>query len=265
MSNPFTGQWQQTGTGAPVLCLSGFASSNWMLRAVLEPLCQHGTFILPDNRGMGRSPPAQAAYQLDDLANDALQLMDDLGHKRFTVIGLSMGGFIAQLLALAAPQRVTGLVLLCTSSAGPLFKPLMPLMSRQQVADIYHLPPQERIRAALDPSICPLLSHRYPQVYEEIFQQRLAHPENIQQIMRQYDAVADFLNRCLDLTVLNCPTLVLAGEQDRLVPLANSQLLAQQIPQAQLTVIPDTDHLFFLEQRAVVGQHIVDFLEKKSN
>ncbi len=260
MPTPFSGHWIQTGTGGPTLGLSGFASANWMLHDLLAPLGNPGCFVLPDNRGMGRSPPASGGYALADLATDGLQLMDDLGHDRFAVIGLSMGGFVAQLLTLAAPQRVRRLVLMCTSSAGALFKPFFPLMPRQQVADIYRLPPEERIRAALSPTLCPLLSTRYPQVYEEVFRQRLAHPEEVAQVLLQYDAVADFLTTPLNLSAITCPTLVLAGEQDCLVPLANAQLLVQQIPNARLVIIPDTDHLFFLEKRAEVGQEITRFL-----
>ncbi|MEO5362381.1 MAG: alpha/beta hydrolase [Magnetococcus sp. DMHC-8] len=260
MRKPFTGHWQQTGTGIPVLGLSGFASGHWMLHDLLAPLGNQGCFILPDNRGMGLSPPASAPYSLADLADDGLQLVDELGHDRFAVIGLSMGGFVAQRLALAAPRRVRRLVLLCTASAGELFRPHFPLLTRQQVAEIYRLPPEERIRAALSPAFCPLLAERYPRVYEAVFRQRLAHPEQVDQVLYQYDAVAQFLASDIPLSAITCPTLVLAGDQDRLVPRINAELLAQQLPNAQLAIVPDTDHLFFLEKREEVSQMIARFL-----
>ncbi|MBF0584598.1 MAG: alpha/beta hydrolase [Magnetococcales bacterium] len=253
--------WEQTGSGPPVLCLSGFASSNWMLLELLEPLRDRGCFILPDNRGMGRSPPARAAYSLADLAMDGLQLMDRLGHEQFAVIGLSMGGFVAQLLTLAAPRRVERLVLLCTSSAGAAFKPLFPILPRQQVAELYHLPPAERIQAALSPALCPLLSRLYPALHEAIRQKRLANLEDPGQVMLQYDAVAAFLEQPLPLADIRCPTLLLAGEQDWVVPVANGEQLARSIPNARLTIVPDTDHLFFLEKREEVGAMIARLLD----
>ncbi|MEO5348792.1 MAG: alpha/beta hydrolase [Magnetococcus sp. YQC-3] len=259
---PFAGYWEEVGEGEPVLCLSGFASALWMLRDLLEPLQNQGRFILPDNRGMGRSPPASAPYRLADLANDALQLLDALQQPTFSVIGLSMGGFVAQWLALAAPERVKRLVLLCTASSGPAFKPLFPLAPRQQVAEIYRLPDRERITAALSPALFPLLASRYPEVYAHAFRQRMAHLEAAEQVLLQYDAVADFLESPLDLGRISCPTLVLAGEEDRLVPLANGQRLAQSIPHARLIVIPDTDHLFFLEKQAEVAAIIARFLRQ---
>ncbi|MBF0460422.1 MAG: alpha/beta hydrolase [Magnetococcales bacterium] len=265
MSTPFAGHWEQLGTGTPILCISGFASSNWMLHDLLAPLRNQGCFILPDNRGMGRSPLAPTGYRLQDLAADYLQLMDDLGHEQFAIIGLSMGGFVAQLLTQAAPHRVKRLVLLCTSSAGESFKALFPIMPRQQVADLYHLPPEARIRAALSLPICPLLSVRYPEVYEEVVRKRLVHQENVEQVLLQYDAVLAFLDSHLDLAAIACPTLVLAGDQDLMVPLANAHLLAERIPNAQLTVIPDTDHLFFLEKQAEVSHHIAQFLARDQN
>lgn len=252
--------WQQTGTGLPVLCLSGFASSHWMLYDLLEPLRNQGCFILPDNRGMGQAPPAQTGYVLEELAADALQLMDRLGHQQFAVLGLSMGGFIAQLLTLAVPQRVRQLVLLCTSSAGAAFKPLFPILPRQQVAELYKMPPAERIRAALSPTLCPVLTSHYPALYETILQKRLANLEDPTQVLLQYDAVAAFLEQSLPLAEIHCPTLVLAGADDCMVPVANAHLLAQQIPNAKLTILPDTDHLFFLEKRAEVAAHIGNFL-----
>lgn len=259
-NSPPTQHWKQTGTGLPVLCLSGFASSHWMLYDLLEPLRNQGCFILPDNRGMGLAPPAQTPYRLEDLAADALQLMDQLGHPTFAVIGLSMGGFIAQQLTLAAPQRVTRLVLLCTSSAGAAFKPLFPMLSRQQVTELYRMPPTERIRAALSPALCPVLASRYPALYETLFQKRLANLEDPAQVLLQYDAVVAFLEQSLPLAEISCPTLVLAGAEDCVVPVANAHRLAQQIPHAKLAVLPDTDHLFFFEKQAEVGRLIGDFL-----
>jgi 3-oxoadipate enol-lactonase len=245
--------WDELGSsGAAVLCLSGFASGNWMFHRWLAPLQDTYRFILPENRGMGQAPAATAPYDLDDLATDALRLMDDLGIARFTIIGLSMGGFIAQRVLAQAAQRVTGLVLLCSSSGGEEFRPFFPLMSREQLEALYRLDPETRIRAALAPPICPVLQQHYPEVFAEVLQQRLRHPERLEQVLLQYDAVAEFLRHPQALQQVRCPTLILAADQDLLVPLANAELLAKKIPNAQLQVIADTDHLFFLEQAATV-------------
>ncbi|WP_130472706.1 alpha/beta fold hydrolase [Candidatus Magnetaquicoccus inordinatus] len=256
--------WDQMGdAGEAVLCLSGFASSNWLFRLWLQDIQGSFRFLLPENRGMGRAAPATAPYLLDDLAKDAVRLLDHLALAQVTVIGLSMGGFVAQRLFALAPERVKRMVLLCTSSGGEEFQPLLPLMSREQVTSLYQLDAETRIHAALSPQICPLLQEHYPQLFAEVFRQRLIHQENLQQILFQYDAVAKFLRQRQPLEQINCPVLILAGEQDLLVPLANAQLLAKKIAHSQLAVIPDSDHLFFLEQAEMVNRVLLDWLLRR--
>ncbi|MBF0212941.1 MAG: alpha/beta hydrolase [Magnetococcales bacterium] len=261
MPDPFEVHWDVLGDGAPVLAISGFASGNWMFERLLEPLKERFRFILPDNRGMGRSPPAQTPYSLDELVDDLIRLMEQLNHPTFAVIGLSMGGFIAQRLALRHPERVAGLVLMCTSSNGEAFKPLFPMMSREQVAFIYHLRREDRVRAALSDPFCPRLTSRYPEVYDYVLQQRIAAEPEADQVLLQYDAVAGFFAaEPVPLAQLTMPALILSGEQDPIVPQANARLLAEQLPRAELEIIPDTDHLFFLEQAERVSSRIGDFL-----
>ncbi|MBF0185227.1 MAG: alpha/beta hydrolase [Magnetococcales bacterium] len=266
MGRPRLPVWDEFGRGEEViLCLSGFASANWMFRSWLEPLHDSYRFLLPENRGMGRSPPATTPYTIDDLAQDALHLLDHLAIDRCSVIGLSMGGFIAQRLVNIAPQRVNSLVMLCTSSGGEKFQPLFPLMTREQIEAIYRLDAETRIRAALSPQICPVLQERYPTVFAEVLRQRLQHQEERDQVLLQYDAVADFLRLPQPLAEIHCPTLLLSADQDLLVPVANAQLLAQSIPQAELQVIAETDHLFFLEKAATVCHLIGNWLAEKGD
>ncbi|MBF0611703.1 MAG: alpha/beta hydrolase [Magnetococcales bacterium] len=260
MSKKFFGHWDEVGEGFPVVCIAGFASSNWIFRRLIEPLAGKYHFILPDNRGMGASPPAKAPYGLGDLADDVSNLMADLGHARYGVIGLSMGGFVAQLLALRQPQRVASIVLMCTSSGGKGFQEIFPMLSREQVAAIYQLTARQRIEAALAPQFCPMLTSRYPATYTYVLQQRLAHEENSQQVMMQYDAVAEFMKQSLPLSTLTTPTLIMAGDHDFVVPLVNAQRLASAIPQAILQVFPQTDHLFFLEESEKVTESMGRFL-----
>ena len=243
-----------------MLCLAGFGNSNWVFERLAVPLGERFHLVMPDNRGMGKSPPAPAPYRLDDLASDALDLMDDLGQDRFAVVGLSMGGFVGQLLALKAPERVSALVLMCTTSGGPEFKKLFPSMTEEQVRAIYGMEPLARVQAALAPEICPLLRKRYPEVYEYVVGVRSRMPEDPAQVMLQFFAVSDFMERALPLEDLRCPALVLTGEHDPLVPLGNAELLRKRIKNAGLAVIEDTDHLFFLEKRDEVAGIIHGFL-----
>ncbi len=260
MTKKFQGHFDLVGQGPPVLCIPGFGSANWVFQRLIAPLQSSFQFVLPDNRGMGKSPPASQPYQLDDLADDALRLMDDLGHERFAVIGLSMGGFVAQLLALQAPERLGALALLCTTSGGKDFKQLFPSMTEEQVRAIYGMDPLARAQAALAPEICPHLQIRYPDVHHYLIGERGHRPEDAAQVMFQFMAVTGFMERTLDLESIQCPTLILSGDSDLLVPLVNAELLQKKIRDSRLAVIEETDHLFFLEKRDEVAAIMKSFL-----
>ncbi|MBF0174971.1 MAG: alpha/beta hydrolase [Magnetococcales bacterium] len=256
----FKGHYDLMGVGEPVLCLSGFASGNWIFSRLIEPMSDRFQFILPDNRGMGRSPKVDQGYTLDDLADDALALMDDLKIERFAVIGLSMGGFIAQLLALKAPERVRAMVLMCTTSGGPVYRQTFPSLTEQQVRAIYALEPLARVTAALSETLCPLLKTRYPEVYQEVVDQRVADPTDPEQVMHQFFAVEAFMKDPLPLDRIVCPVLILTADQDRLVPLANALRLAQDLPHARVVTVTEADHLFFLEKIPETSATITHFL-----
>ncbi len=244
----FNGHYDVVGEGEPVLCIPGFASGNWVFSRLLEPLVDRFRFILPDNRGMGRSPASTQGYCLEDLAADALNLMNDLGYERFRVIGLSMGGFIAQLLALEAPERVSSLVLMCSTSGGPEYRQSFPSLTEEQVRAIYALDPLERVQAALGEALCPVLQSHYPDVYQYVVEKRVADPADPEQVMQQFFAVQRFMDQPLPLLRITCPVLVLTADQDRLVPRANAERLLRDLPNARLVELTGVDHLFFLEK-----------------
>lgn len=165
----FGGHYDVVGEGLPVLCLAGFGCSNWIFDYMAQALSAHVQMIMPDNRGMGRSPHADEPYTLDDLAADALGLMDDLGIQRFAVLGISMGGFVAQSLCLQAPQRVRGLMLLCATGPGDAFVPL-PQISNEMLAESYTQPVVEMIRHNTEITTSPNFERRDPEMFMRILQ-----------------------------------------------------------------------------------------------
>ncbi|MBF0381218.1 MAG: alpha/beta hydrolase [Magnetococcales bacterium] len=259
MANKFKGHFDCVGDGPAIICIPGFGNSNWVFSKLAEPLSKRFTVIMPDNRGMGRSPREFKPYQLQDLAEDCLNLLDDLGHENFCVIGLSMGGFVAQLLTLQAPKRVKSLALLCSTSSGEDFRKIFPSLSEEQVKAIYSLNAEQRIKAALSQTICPLLTTHYPEAYNYILEQRLKEQEDPAQVMLQFHAVNTFLINSIPIETITCPTLVMTGDTDHLVPIQNAELLVKMIPNSTLSVITNTDHLFFLEKDAEVAKKLSNF------
>ncbi|MBF0193436.1 MAG: alpha/beta hydrolase [Magnetococcales bacterium] len=262
MATKFNGHFDLVGKGHPILCIPGFGNSNWVFNKLADRLQQHFTLVLPDNRGMGKSPPAFQPYLLQDLTQDCLNLMDDLGYENFSVIGLSMGGFVAQLLSLQASKRVKSLALLCATSSGEEFNKIFPSLSEEQVKGIYCLDAEQRIKAALSQAICPLLATQYPDAYQYVLEQRIKDQENPAQVMLQFYAVNKFLPNRISLENIICPTLVMTGDTDPLVPMPNAELLVKKIPKANLSVISDTDHLFFLEKEAEVAVKLSKFFSQ---
>lgn len=250
--------YEQHGQGPAVLCLAGFGCSNWIFDAIAQALGLRFTLVMPDHRGMGRSAPAKAPYSLQDLAGDALALMDKLGYHSFHVIGISMGTFVAQALCLAEPEHVKGLVLMCGTSAGPGFIP-PPCLSENVLARAYQFP-EQMVRQSLDMTTHPRFKRDNPTTYQELLRIKLQHLAKLDQLIWQSHAVARFLEGSYPLERLDMPTLVLSGDADRLVDPRNSQLLAQRIPNARLELFKETDHLFFLEEPAQVCLAIERFL-----
>jgi pimeloyl-ACP methyl ester carboxylesterase len=256
----FSGHFAEQGKGPAVLCLSGFGSSNWLFHEMALDLADSFRFIMPDNRGMGRSAPALGRYEIEDLADDALALAEDLGLERFAVLGISMGGFIAQSMALRCDKRLAGLVLLCTMGPGPEFLPPSPLKA-DQVRAFYALHGRAQAEASLALTTHPGLRERDPHRYDRLLRLREANLAELDQVLLQLQAVERFLKRPHELSRIHCPTLIMAGEGDRFVPPDNATRLAERIPHAQRVMVPDSDHLFFLERPELVHRPIRRFLE----
>lgn len=257
----FRGHYDITGSGPVVLCLAGFGCDNWIFQDMAELLKDHFSLVMPDNRGMGKSPAAQTAYAIEDLANDALDLMEDLGHERFHVIGISMGGFIAQALCLKAPEKVDRLVLMCTTSGGDDFVPL-PEMTKDQLITAYQMEASRVVKLNTELTIHPSLKHRSPETYEHILRKKLEHRAGLDQVLLQREAATTFLTQTQPLDQITPQTLVLSGDADTYVDPKNCAILASKLPHAETRLIEDTNHLFFLEKTEEVSAQIRHFLEK---
>lgn len=250
----------QRGQGIPVLCLAGFGCSHWIFEELAEMLADVARMVMPDPRGMGRSPYAETPFTVDDMAADALAVMDRLGYERFALMGISMGGFVAEKIALKVPQRVQGAMLLCTSGPGPEFVPV-PELDEAMLRSWYELPTETVVRANTDATVHPDLKDRDPGRYQAILHAKRNHRADLEQVLFQQQAVSAFLEKPLALTEITCPSLIMTGANDRLVDPDNSRRLGRLLPSARVVEIPKTDHLFFLEKPTAVCAEIRAFLE----
>ena len=236
-------------SGPPVLLISGTGGDLRQEPSILEsPLAAAFDLLAYDQRGLGRSDKPDAPYTMADYGRDAAGLLDAVGWDRCAVLGISFGGMVAQELALLVPDRVTRLVLCCTSSGGAGG-------SSYPLHELEGLPPEERLARSLG-----LMDSRWDASWQaanpaivDLMRARTAvggarDSEATAAARRQLEARAahDTYARLAQLTM---PALVCAGRFDGIAPLANAEALAEQIPGANLQVF-DGGHAFLFQDRA---------------
>jgi pimeloyl-ACP methyl ester carboxylesterase len=230
------------GSGPPVLCIMGLGGrgTDWN-PAFLAAMTPHHEMIRFDNRGTGASDRPEETYSLDVMADEALGVLDAVGRERTHVVGTSMGGMIAQLVALRHPSRVAGLVLIATHAGGPSVTPPTPAAMNALVGDRSH-PPEMIVREAMTTITAPGFAARHPEAIDALVANAVRQPTPPASFARQMQAIiaSDRTSRLADI---RAPTLVVHGTDDPLVPHANGERLARHIPGARLVTLPDCGHM----------------------
>ena len=215
-----------------------------------------------DNRGTGLSAKPPGPYSIEQLADDAASVLDARGLERADVYGHSMGGFIALTLALRRPELVRSLVLVGTGPGGPDHEPLPP-----ETLDVWFsvvgLPPEEAIRRTLPDVVHAGLARRASRRVRGVAG-RAARPADAARVLagavrRQPCATSTSASRWSGSRV---PALVVHGELDRVIPVANGRLLAERMPGAELVVLPEQAHVPMLEQPAAFAELVCAFLDR---
>ncbi len=240
-----------------LLMIQGLArtSSHW--GELADELAKSFRIITFDNRGVGKSGTPRPPYTTAQMAEDALQVLNAAGAERAHVLGISLGGMIAQELALRYPRRVSKLVLGCTRAkhnAGAS----MTLRAMATLVGAGRFTP-ERAQAYTAPY---LLSEAFrkarPDILQRWQQSGLAGPPRKVGVIGQM-AAALAHDTASHVTRLTQPTLVLTGDDDRLIPSECSRFLAKTIPGAKLELLPGAGHEFYFEAPERTAELIRDF------
>ncbi|CAM2010528.1 alpha/beta fold hydrolase [Acanthopleuribacter pedis] len=247
------------GRGEPVLVIPGFGCGNWLFKPIARQLQPRYSFLLPDLPGMGASPDAGCDYSFEQLADHCHFLMQRLGHPRYHLIGISMGGFIAQKLLLQHGEAVASCVLLATTAAHETIEAI-PLLDETQLHAMYQMEPAAMVRANSEATVHPGFAQRDPAAYQLLLDQRLRHVAPLRSLLRQRRAVARYFESPVPLHLINNPVLLLTGDADRLVPTQHATQLADQLPNASVTRFAESDHWFFWERHHETAAAIATFL-----
>lgn len=244
------------GEGPPLLLVGGLGFGRWRWFKQVPAFSRHFRTITFDVRGERRLENGVA-----DLVEEVVALLDHLGVKKAHVLGTSLGGFVAQELALVRPDLVDRLVLVCTSygGRGPAS------MSPGALADMMgwgSFSQEAAVRKALGAATSGSYRAENPDEFEQIVSWRLADSPSTATYYEQASAGARF-DLSHGVEHITSPTLVIHGAEDRYVPAANAAALAESTPGARLRVLDRAGHLVFIERFAEVNRvGVVSFLKK---
>jgi 3-oxoadipate enol-lactonase len=242
------------GEGPPLILINGLGFGRWAWFKQIPAFSRHFSTITLDVRG-----ERALRHSVADLTADVVALLNHLDIRKTHVLGTSLGGFVAQELALERPELVDRLILVCTSygHAGPQN------MSPWALKDMIGWPSlsiEGAVRRGLETATSDSYRAERPEEFEQIVRWRLADSPSLSAYYQQIRAGArfDVSRRVRSVASL---TLVIHGAEDRYVPVANATALAERIPQARLRVLGAAGHLVFIERFADVNREVITFLK----
>jgi pimeloyl-ACP methyl ester carboxylesterase len=250
--------YEMQGEGFPLLLIMGLKrNTEWWYRQIPH-LSRHFQVIAFDNRGAGRSDKPVSDYSIPLFAADTAGLLDALGILRAHVLGISMGGYIAQELAIRRSDLVQGLVLGCTSCGGPKAV-LMSEETRNAYVANEGLTQEQILYKDMHIYFSDEYIAHHPKQIKQFVEISMRHVQPPEAFFRQFNACLghDTVDRLGDI---EAPTLIMAGDDDHLVPTENSRILKELMPGAELHLYPGKRHGFFIEEHEKFNRNVLDFL-----
>ncbi len=244
--------YETFGEGTPIIMIQGLSANvDWWDPRLTEGLSETFKVIQFDNRGTGRSESPNQDYSLDVLADDVSILMERLDLSSAHILGISMGGMIAQEFALNYPEKVDNLILCSTSCGGP-----ESVQASDEVLEILNMDRSNLSQKEIIESTIPLLFTQNfiknnPELIALTKERMLKNPISKEEFNRQLKAIINF-DTCNHLSKIKSPTLILHGEKDILIPPENGKILNQKIPNSELSYFERSAHGLMEEMDEVV-------------
>lgn len=251
------------GEGEPLLLIMGLSLTSKSWFRSLPALSKHYKVIIFDNRGVGRSGKPNSPYSIELMAEDTKAVLDAAGVESAHVYGISMGGMIAQRFAIKYPEQVKSLILGCTTSGGashvqPSSEVSMLMLSRASSTAT----PEEMAWATAPILYSQAFIDNHRDMVAEDIQRRIEQPILPYAYMLQLQACLAH-DTYSEIDQLNMPTLVIHGDEDKLVPYDNGVTLAEKIPNAEFLTIQGAGHIYVTEANDLVNETVLEFLKKQ--
>jgi 3-oxoadipate enol-lactonase len=254
------GPHEDDAPGEPVLLIMGLGASSRLWYRLLPWLSRRHRVILLDNRGTGDSGPVRSRLTMRGMARDTVDVLEAADEQSAHVVGASMGGMIAQHIALDHRERVRSLVLACTSAGAPSGLPPWRLMATVALRPVLGA-------KRTFPLVAPLLYadatlRDKPDRVREDLKRRIADGTSPITVYAQMAAIGQHDTRSRLHELAGVPTLVVHGLEDGLVPPKRARELAEGIPGARLELIPSCSHLLATDAEEETATAILDHLER---
>ncbi len=252
--------YELQGVGAPIVMIHGAQGDQSMFAAMAKEFATGYRVLTFDQRGSGLSEKPDTPYSMAMFADDTAALMDHLKMSPAHIIGVSMGGMIAQEFALRHPSKVRSLVLGCTTPGGPNAIPA----GGSALASAYSTKPmtaEERGKALAEAAFTKGYLARHPEIIASMIESRRSRPIDTTGFGHRMKAASehDTYDR---LGEIRSPTLVITGKDDALISWENSRLLAERIKDAEQGILEPAGHCFWLEQPAKSRDAIAGFIRR---
>lgn len=249
--------WEAAGTGPPLLLIQGLGYPAAMWHRLLPSLTPHFRVVRFDNRGIGRNAALPVdGLTIEQMAEDAAEVIAAVGDPGVSVVGVSLGGIVAQQLALAHPELVDRLVLASTHTCDE-----HGVAAEAEVLEMFatrsRLSPDEARRASVPFAYAPGTSVA---LIDGDLAVRASHPVDASVYDAQLAAAGRFAGTWSRLTGIAADTLVLHGTDDRIVSPANAEILVERIPSATLRWVIGGGHNLFSERATEFADAVAEFV-----
>ncbi len=248
------------GTGEPLVMIHGAQGDRSMFSGFAPAFASRFQVLTFDQRGSGQSEKPDMEYSIAMLADDTATLMDQVGFFSAHIVGVSMGGMIAQEFALRHAHKVRSLVLGCTTPGGPKAVRL----GGEALTNAYSTKPlsaEERGRALAEAAFTTGYIEQHPEIIQAMIEARRQRP--LDPVALEHRMKAAYAHDAYDrLSQITCPTLVITGKDDALISWENSRILAEHIPGAKLVLLKPAGHCFWMEQPQQSHEAMLKFLEE---